>query len=120
MTGDIAGCFPEGVVNPSPPPSSSLLGDGVLVCPLPQVFVADLLWPSDVEDVGKAAVNEGLQLIVKSTYCCHFIIFNIISHRYLAEQIKKREGFELLIEVSDPHAYFISYFFIQSISLLRK
>ena len=59
--GDIAGCFPEGVANPSPHPSDNLLDDGVLVCPLPQVFVADLLWPSDVEDAVKAAVDEGLQ-----------------------------------------------------------
>ena len=61
MTGDIAGCFPEGVANPSPLPSGNLLGDGVLVCQLSQVFVADLLWPSDVEDVAKAAVDGGLQ-----------------------------------------------------------
>ena len=60
MTDDIAGCFPEGVANPSPILSGSLLGDGVLVCPLPQDFVADL-WPPDVEDVAKAAVDEGLQ-----------------------------------------------------------
>ena len=60
MTGDIIGCFPEGVANPSPLPSGNLLGDGVLVCPLPQIFVADLLWSSDVEEVAKAAVYEGL------------------------------------------------------------
>ena len=62
MTGDVARCFPEGVANPSPFPSCNLLGDGILVCLLPQVSVADLLWPSDVQDVSKAAVYEGLQL----------------------------------------------------------
>ena len=61
MTVDIVGCFPEGAANPSPLPSGNLLGDGVLVCQLPQVFVVDLLWPSDFEDVAKAAVDEGLQ-----------------------------------------------------------
>ena len=62
MAGDIAGCFPEGVANPSPLPSCNLLGDGILVCPLPQFSVADLLRPSDVQDIAKAAVDEGLQL----------------------------------------------------------
>ena len=61
MTGDTSECFPEGVANPSPLPSGSLLSDGALVCLLPQVFFADLLWPSDVEDVAEAAVDESLQ-----------------------------------------------------------
>ena len=43
MTGDITGCFSQGVANPSPLPSGNLLGDGVVVCLLPQVFVADPL-----------------------------------------------------------------------------
>ena len=53
----------EGVTDPAPLPASDLLVDWLLSRPLPQLYVADLLWPSDVKDASKTHVDEGLDLL---------------------------------------------------------
>nr|KAG5699968.1 hypothetical protein BaRGS_001787 [Batillaria attramentaria] len=47
--------LPEGVSNPAPLPPQDLLGRWFLPRSLPQLFVPDLLWPSDVEDAPQTA-----------------------------------------------------------------
>ena len=49
--------------DPAPLPASDLLVDWLLSRPLPQLFVADLLRPSDVKDASKTHVDEGLDLL---------------------------------------------------------
>ena len=49
------------MTNPSPFPLPDLLLDGYLPSSLPEVLVGSHLWPSDVEDVAEASVDEGLQ-----------------------------------------------------------
>ena len=55
----VAGCWlPEGVPDSAPLPASDLLVYWLLSRLLPQLFVADLLWPSDVKDALKTHVDE--------------------------------------------------------------
>ena len=58
-----AGCWlPEGVSDPAPLPLQNLLGHWFLSCLLPQIFVWDHIWPSDVIDVPQACVDKCLNL----------------------------------------------------------
>ena len=54
------------MADPSPFPFLDLLFDGDLSGSLPEVLVGDHVWPSDVEDVAEASVDEGLQLVAVS------------------------------------------------------
>ena len=64
LPGDVAGGLPEGVANPTSPPSFvDLYGHWFLICCPPQILIAYLLWPPDIEDFVHTAADKGLELM---------------------------------------------------------
>ena len=64
MSGGICSWLTQSVPYPTPLPLSDLLVDGRLVCSFQKVDIGYFLWPSDVEDVAQASVDEGLEFVV--------------------------------------------------------
>ena len=60
LPGDVAGRLPEGVANPTAFSSMDLCDHWFLICCLPQVLIAYLLWPPDF---AQTAVDESLELM---------------------------------------------------------
>ena len=51
------------MANPAPFPLLDFCLHWGLICSCPQLFIGDSLWPSDVEDVSEASVDECLNLV---------------------------------------------------------
>ena len=66
LPGDIAGCLPEGVINPTPLSFANLCSHWFLICSLPQALVSYLLWTPDTNNFTQTAVDESLELME----CC--------------------------------------------------
>ena len=65
-----AGCWlPEGLSDPAPLPPQYLLGHWFLSRLLPQIFILDLLLPSDLVDALQTVVEECLDLLLHRLCC---------------------------------------------------
>jgi hypothetical protein len=51
------------MANPSPTSLKDVLINRLLLCTLPQFFIADLVGPADFQDLPQAGVNEDLDFL---------------------------------------------------------
>ena len=63
MSGNVVLWFPKSVANPLPFSASYLLGDGFLVCLLPEIFVANDLRPSYFQTLSQAFIHKCLKFL---------------------------------------------------------
>lgn len=63
------------MIDSFPLPFLHLLFNRSLLCPLPEVFVGDLFWPSNVEDAAVASVDESLQLVGVSLCGAPYLLY---------------------------------------------
>ena len=68
LSGGIRHWFTKGIPNPSPSSSSDFVSSWCLLCPRPQVFINDLVWPMDFQNSSHASVYDMkvcIQLVVE-------------------------------------------------------
>ena len=66
LSRDVFSWLSEGVANPSPFPSSYLLADRVLFCPLPQLLIFYPVYAVYLEYFSEAVIDKGLEFVGQS------------------------------------------------------